>query len=158
MIVRQEVTSKTGKRFFIYQENGIFVSKEKYEAQQNMETKSKKRRNKKSKEVLQETFPELEPVINQVESLSAEEAISNLDRQEEWQGETGTFGINIKTEDGVKETSFDEFYKQGVIDFEKSIEEAMEESVPKEVVIQEKLKEPVKVRGFFSTWFKKWSW
>jgi len=153
MIIRQEVKSKTGKSFFVYKENGSFVSKKLFEEQEKME-KSKKRNNrKKPKAIIQEVVSE------SLTDVSTETQIVELDKSEEWVGESGIVGIEVKTEEGSKNVSFDEVYKQGVIDFEQSIQEEIETPIiPQDKIIQEKLKEPIKTKGFFETWFKKWIW
>jgi hypothetical protein len=52
-----------------------------------------------------------------------------------------------------KHVDFDKEYKRKVTEFEEKFTEKL---VPQDKVIQEKLKEPIKTPGFFTTWFKKW--
>lgn len=141
MITRQEVTSKTGKKFFIYKENGSFVSKELYEKQEAMSNNKKKR----VKKVVQ-------PAI-QAEALNTDfvETINKIENNltQEWAGETGVFVDQI--DENKPSVDFDKEYKKQVEVLEESFN-IQGTNIPSAVI---DTKTEVK-KGFFVTLFEKW--
>lgn len=143
---------------------GKFISKEEWlslQPKQNkqMSNNKRKRTKKQVQPIIQEEAlnPKFVETINKIEE--------SLDKTEEWVGESG-FYSSVGNKEEVKEGTqvvelgsdydVDTSYKQEVVELEQSIEEAF--NVLQDKVIQEKLKEPIKTPGFFTTWFKKWKW
>lgn len=170
-IVKQEVLSRKGNPYFVYKySNGKFANKQLFEAQENMEPKKGNKRKKSRKvsvkeqeAIIKDSFPELVPVIDEVqlnpefvETINnIEDNIANLDKQEEWVGESGVFSKQ-EIKEGAQIVDLKENYKQQVIEFEQSIEQAFEKPVIGLTIGEDKIEEPKK--GFFVTWFEKWGW
>ena len=130
---------------------GKFISKDEWLSLQSKENKKTMNNSRRRKPT-------------QLPEVTVTEKLKELDKSEEWQGESGTLdkskyteGLDPYIKEGTQVVEvgadFDvDAYKERVEAFQKQLEEYYISVVKEEV----KEEEPTKTPGFFATWFKKW--